>query len=387
MTLSFLNFPIGPYTASLWTVLIWVAVLIATILINKLIKRGLKKYLKRPHLKIKGTRITLLRLLNQVLYFAAFIVAFQAFRIENENISLREFLQFEIVPKVTNGEFHLSMMDVISIIIVFTVSRFLINVFRVYIDRRFKDNADFDEGTHYVYVQLARYVVYTLAVIISIQFMFSNLSVLLAGSAAIFAALALGLQGMFRDVVSGIVLLFEGTIKIGDVVRFVTPVNGKEVLARVLKINVRTSKVVTRDGITLIIPNSILTQDQVENLSYNEELTRFHIDLLVAYDQDVELVKKLLKQAAMGHPEVKKTEPLMVRVINFGEFAFKVELLFWAENTFTSEFYTSDIRFEIIRLFRQYGVNFPYPQQIIQHSKGEAQYLDKNIINPKETNE
>src|SRR5690606_26202265 len=134
------------------------------------------------------------------------------------------------------------------------------------------------------------YIIYTFAVILSLQFLFSDLSVLLAGSAAVFAALALGLQGMFRDMVSGIVLLFEGTIKVGDIVRFTSPVSGEEIVSRVLKINVRTAKVETRDGNTLIIPNSIL------NWTFNQGPTRFHITLRIAYGSDTELVKKLLKQ-------------------------------------------------------------------------------------------
>src|SRR5690554_3638805 len=311
----FLEFNIGPYKASFWIVFIWIIILLSTIIINRFIKRLLKRYLKRPNIKIKGTRITLLRVLNQLLYLAAFFIGFQAFGLENENISIREFLSYDIIPKMTDSEFHLSMIDVITIIFVFAVSRFLINVFTIYIDRRFTDSKDFDEGTRFVYVQLAKYIIYTFAVILSLQFLFSDLSVLLAGSAAVFAALALGLQGMFRDMDSGIVLLFEGTIKVGDIVRLFSPVTGEEIIARVLKINVRTAKVETRDGNTLIIPNSLLTQDQIENWTFSPGHTRFHITMRIAYGEDTELVKKLLKQAALSHPEVSKKKPVTVRIL------------------------------------------------------------------------
>lgn len=367
--MSFFEFSIGPYKASLWIILIWLATFASTIIINKAIKRLLNRYLKKPNIKIKGTRITLLRVLNQLLYLAAFVGGFQAFRLENKVISIREFLSYDIVPKMTNSEFHLSMMDVLTIIFIFAISRFLINVFTIYIDRRFTDSKDFDEGTRFVYVQLAKYIVYTFAVILSLQFLFADLSVLLAGSAAVFAALALGLQGMFRDMVSGIVLLFEGTIKVGDIVRLFSPVTGEEIIARVLKINVRTAKVETRDGNTLIIPNSLLTQDQIENWTFSPGHTRFHITMRIAYGEDTELVKKLLKQAALSHPEVSKKKPVTVRILNFGEYALEMELLFWAKQKWYAEYYKSEIRFEIDRLFKQNGIKIPFPQRTIHMSE------------------
>src|SRR5690554_382797 len=374
----FLDFTIGTYKASFLVVLIWIATIVVTIIFNRFIKRILSRYLKKPNIKIKVTRITLLRVLNQVLYLAAFVVGFQAFRLENENISIRELLSYDIVPKMADGKFHLSMMDVITIIFVFALSRFIINIFKIYIDRRFTGNKDFDEGTRFVYIQLAKYIIYTFATIISLQFLFSDLSVLLAGSAAVFAALALGLQGMFRDLVSGIVLLFEGTVKVGDIVRFTSPVTGEDIISRVLKIHVRTAKVETRDGNTLIIPNSLLTQDKIENWTFNQGPTRFHINMRIAYGTDTELVKKILKQAVLSHPEVKKTKKASVRIINFGEYALEMGVVFWAEEKWFSDYYMSEIRFEIDRLFREHGIKIPFPQRTIHMSQEDRPNYGKS---------
>ena len=364
----FFEFPVGPYTASFWVLVIWIFIFIATLFLSRIIQRLLKRYLKRPNLKIKGTRITLLRLLNQIIYISAFVLAFQAFRIENDEISLKTFLEHDIIPKV--GSFHLSFMDVITIIIVFSVSRFLVNVFRLYIERRFKDSEDFDEGSRFVYVQLAKYIVYTFSVIISLQVLFENLSFLLTGSAVFLGALGFGVQNIFKDMVSGVILLFEGTIKVGDIIRVIQPSTSEEMIARVLKINVRTTKIETRDGNTLIIPNATLTQDHVENWSFGSDLTRFNIKVGVAYGSDTELVRKLLKQAAMSHPEVKKTEPIIVRMNDFGNNALEMELFFWADQTWEVELHKSEIRFEIDRLFRQHGITIPFPQRTIHMPEG-----------------
>ena len=370
----FLEFQVGPYTASFGVVLVWLLVVLFTIVIHKLIQKHLKRYLKRAKLEIKGTRITLLRILNQLLYVVAFIVAFQAFRIKNDKISLSEFMSYNIIPEF-NG-FTLSFLDVIIIIIIFTASRFVINIFRLYIANRFKDNPDFDEGTRYVYVQLAKYIIYTIALVISLQVVGFDLSILLAGSAALLIGFGFGVQDIFRDMVSGLLLLFEGTIKVGDIIRVSNSNAGEPMVARVLKINVRTTKIESRDGNILIIPNSMLTQNQVENWSFGSDLTRFNIKVGVAYGSNTELVKELLKQATLSHPEVNKTQPIIVRLLDFGDNALQMEVLFWADQTWQVELHKSDIRFEIDRLFRQHGVEIPFPQRTL-HIPGNVYAVNK----------
>lgn len=378
MITLFLNFKVGPYDASFWVVAVWLIVLLVATILHRLIQKYLKKHLSITNLRIKGTQITTLRILNQLLYIFSFLVAFQAFRIENEQISIAEFLNYDIFrpnPDIENS-FSLSFMDILFIIIIFTASRFIINIFKIYIVQRFKDNPDFDEGTKFVYVQLAKYVIYTFAIVISLQTIGFNLSVLLAGSAALLVGFGFGVQDMFRDMMAGILLLFEGTIKVGDIIRVNNPNSSEPMVARVLKINVRTTKIESRDGNTLIIPNSMLTQNEVENWSFGSDLTRFHINVGVAYGSDTELVKKLLKQAALSHPEVKKTHPVLVRMIDFGDDALEMQLSFWADQTWQVELHKSDIRFEIDRLFRQHGVNIPFPQRTL-HIPQDVQTIVK----------
>jgi small-conductance mechanosensitive channel len=375
----FLSFKVGPYDASIWTILIWLAVVIFTVIIHRFIQRNLKRFIERAHLEIKGTKITGLRILNQLLYVFSFIVAFQAFRIDNDKISISDFVGHNFIgPIVVNDEksFAISFLDIIIIIIVFTVCRFIINLFRLYISRRFRDSPDFDEGTQYVYVQLAKYVIYTFAVIISLQVVGFDLTILLAGSAALLVGFGFGVQDIFRDMMSGLLLLFEGTIKVGDIIRVQNPNASEPMIARVLKINVRTTKIESRDGNTLIIPNSMLTQNEVENWSFGSELTRFHINVGVAYGSDTELVKELLKQAALAHPEVKKTKPVIVRLMNFGDNALEMQLSFWADQTWQVELHKSEIRFEIDRLFRQHGVDIPFPQRTL-HVPGPLKVGDE----------
>lgn len=375
-----MEFFVGPYKASFLVLMIWCMVVLFTFLLHKLLQRKLKRHLRKAAIEIQGTKITSLRILNQLLYVFSFIVAFQAFRIENETISLSEFVAHNIIGPINWGDnksFAISFLDVIIIIIVFTASKLMVNIFRLYIARRFRDNPDFDEGTQYVYVQLAKYIIYTFAIVTSMQVVSINLSVLLAGSAALLVGIGFGLQDIFRDMTSGLLLLFEGTIKVGDIIRIANPNANEPMVARVLKINVRTTKIESRDGNTLIIPNSILTQAMVENWSFGSDLTRFIIKVGVAYGSDTELVKTLLKQAALSHPEVNKSKPVIVRLIDFGDNALEMELLFWADQTWQVELHKSEIRFEIDRLFRQHNVRIPYPQRTL-HIPKEIRTAQRN---------
>ena len=104
-----------------------------------------------------------------------------------------------------------------------------------------------------------------------------------------------------------------------------------DLVVRIKKINIRTTQIQTWEGNVLVIPNTILTRDKVENWSHGSKLTRFIIHVTVAYGSNTELVKDLLKEAANGHPKVKKTHQVIVRLADFGENGLHMELIFWAD--------------------------------------------------------
>jgi small-conductance mechanosensitive channel len=136
--------------------------------------------------------------------------------------------------------------------------------------------------------------------------------------------IGLGLQDVFKDMIAGVVLLVEGNLRVGDIVEIygTTKTNQKSstaIVAKILKISVRTTQIQTREGNVLIIPNTRLTQEQIENWSHGSELTRFTINVTVDFGSDIEQIKRLLIQAAMAHPKVKKSHPVIVRLANFGD--------------------------------------------------------------------
>jgi small-conductance mechanosensitive channel len=136
-------------------------------------------------------------------------------------------------------------------------------------------------------------------------------------------------------------------------------------VVRIKKINIRTTQIQTWEGNVLVIPNTILTRDKVENWSHGSKLTRFIINITVAYGSNTELVKDLLKEAANSHPKVKKTHQIIVRLSDFGDNGLHLELIFWADQHWDVQTYKSEIRFEIDRLFRKHNIRIPFPQRTL----------------------
>jgi small-conductance mechanosensitive channel len=217
-------------------------------------------------------------------------------------------------------------------------------------------------------MQVARYIIYIFSILLCFQILAIDLTLLLTGSAALLVGIGLGLQDVFKDMFAGVVLLFEGNIRIGDIVEINSIGNNGDkegIIAKIVKINVRTTEIQTRDGNMLIIPNTKLTQEQIANWSHGSELSRFKINISVDYGSDTELVQRLLKQAALAHPKVKNSHPISIILNNFGDSGLEMQLVFWADQSWDIAIYKSEIRFEIDRLFRENNIIIPYPKRSV----------------------
>ncbi|MFN4080530.1 MAG: mechanosensitive ion channel family protein [Saprospiraceae bacterium] len=225
-----------------------------------------------------------------------------------------------------------------------------------------RDNADL--GRRHSLLLLVRYVAWVIAILLIMQAIGIHLSVLLAGSAALLVGLGLGVQDIFRDIVSGIILLYEGTIEVGDVLE----IEGK--VGRVEDIKLRTSKICTREGIFIIMPNYKFISENVINWShYKERPARFSVSVGVSFDADEEQVRQALIECAVAHPDViKKPAKLMpfARIIDFAESRIVFELFFWVNRKFQVENTCSDIRYAILKKFREQGIIIPFPQRDVR---------------------
>jgi small-conductance mechanosensitive channel len=183
-----------------------------------------------------------------------------------------------------------------------------------------------------------------------------KVTVLVAGSAALLVGVGLGLQQTFNDIISGIILLSERSIKIDDILE----IDGD--ILKIQEIGLRTSKGLNRDEISIIIPNSLITTNKVINWSHQSKQTRFKINIGVAYGSDVELITKVLKESAWEHPEVTDKNLIDVRFLDFGDSCLQFQVIFFSENIFRIERVKSDIRRVINRKFIEHNITIPFPQ-------------------------
>ncbi len=355
-------FQLGPYNVCLLNILIIGGLMVTAFILRRMIQRSLKRYLSEANIRLEGRRVTYLKIFSQSVYALGVYLAILSFSINNQEVSFKEFLDYKFID---TKKIKISFENVLLVVVIIFGAKVAINFVQLFLQRRFRNSDKYDKGTEYVYMQVAKYVIYTLAFFFCLSAMDVEPSIFLGGSAALLVGLGLGLQDVFKDMFSGFVLLFEGSIRVGDVIELYDGKSSEAIVAKILRINVRTTQIETRDGNVLIVPNAKLTQEYIENWSHGSHLSRFRIHVTVHYGSDTQMVSDLLIQAAMSHPKVKKTEPVQVRMVDFAENGLLMELIFWADQSWDINQYKSEIRFEIDRLFRHYGISVPYPQREI----------------------
>ncbi len=341
-------------------------ILLAGFIARKIITRNFNATLRKTKIDLQGKRLSGHVLVKQIVNFFTFLFCILTFQINNPDLSFSAFLETPLfnIPSI---DIKPKVMHIFILVVLFFLSKISINLVSVYLDRLAHRKKELDEGSKYIYLQLARYFIYIVAIFIFLKSLQIELTVLFTGVAGLFIAFAFGLQDLFKDLVSGFVLLFEGAIRVGDIIEIKEGSGAEPLVAKVLRINLRTTKIETRDSNIYIIPNSRLTHEYVENWNFGSSLTRFRIPVRIAFGSDTELAKKLLIQAALSHPKVKKNEDILVRLLNFGESGLELDLLFYADQNWRIEIVKSEIRFEIDRLFREYDITIPYPQRVVHH--------------------
>jgi len=287
------------------------------------------------------------RMVQYIVYAVSILFIIRAF---NVNYTLFSFTAGDLPH-----EFKIS--NIVVAVIILLVARLVAWILTQLVLYRYYVNRKINVGSQYAINQLLKYVIYVIAALWAIDHLGVQMTVLWGGAAALLVGIGLGLQQTFNDLISGIILLFERSVEVGDVIE----VNG--LVGSVKKIGLRTSLVETRDYITVVVPNSKLIVDNVINWSHYDSKARFHIAIGVAYGSDTAKVKKLLLEVARENIYVLKRPGPFIRFKNFGDSSLDFELHFWTRNFIVIEDIKSDMRFEIDRLFRENEVEIPFPQR------------------------
>lgn len=210
---------------------------------------------------------------------------------------------------------------------------------------------------------LLKYFIWIVSFIVILQSLGVNTTALLFGSSALLIGLGLGLQNIFKDLVSGLFLLFEGTMQVGDIIE------ADGVIGRIVDINLRSSELLTREDVKIIIPNSRFVTDKIVNWSHNGDQVRFEVKVGLAYGTDVEAAISILQEVLDENKRVLNKPQSFVRFSNFGESSLDFELIFWSKETFAINNLKSDLRRAVYLKLKENGMAIPFPQRDI-HIKG-----------------
>lgn len=256
------------------------------------------------------------------------------------------------------GGFTLTPAKLLGVIIVLVTARVFLYFLKTLWLGGKRKNDHSASGRKSLYL-IVKYLVWVLAVSVIIARLGFDITFIVASSAALLVGLGFGLQNIFSDLVSGLFILFERKVRIGDVMEV------DNIVGRIESIHLRTTVLQTRDGYNIIIPNHKFITENVINWSHQSDKRRFYVEVGVSYNSDTELVTKLLHQAATEQTELLQDEihKPFVRLKDFADSALLFQLYFWTNDVFPVEHIKSRLRFRIFRLFKENGVTIPFPQR------------------------
>ncbi len=216
---------------------------------------------------------------------------------------------------------------------------------------------DIDPGIKGSIERFSRYLILFFGLFISLSSIGVNLNTLTAVGGVLLLGIGFGLQNITQNFVSGIIILLERPIKKGDIVK-VGATSG-----RVLDIKARSTLILTRDDVVIIVPNSSFISEPVINDSFSGDKLRLSVDVSVAYETDIDKVTDVLMAVALRHDRVLKTPPPTVILKSFGESGLMFELRIWTNELWFSDIILSDLRCDIVKRFRDRQVTIPFPQR------------------------
>lgn len=269
---------------------------------------------------------------------------------------MEEILNILKEPYQITENVSVSIMDILILATVLIIASLLLTLVRKLMSRKMPRD---DKKKFKVVFGYARWLIYVLIMLITFHSLGVNVTGVFAASAALLIGIGLALQTFFQDIISGVFILVDQTVHVGDIIE----IEGK--IGKVDEIKLRTTRATTSDNKVLVIPNHLYLTNSLYNWTQNGVMTRESVTVGVAYGSDVQLVKKLLLQAASNQPEVLDTPEPGVLFMDFGDSALIFKVVFTLTDSFNARFPQSSIRFEIDRLFREHGIKIPFPQRDI----------------------
>lgn len=260
----------------------------------------------------------------------------------------------------TRISLYRAALVVVVVVAVFVVARLSSSGVR----RLFRRISRLDAAEQLLGEKIVGIVVWIVCILVGVDILGIDLTALTVFSGAFGLAVGFGLQKTFGNLLAGIILLMDRSVKPGDVIAVNDGISNT--VGQVKKIGMRAVSVTTRDRKEYLIPNENLMINQVENWSYSSRDVRVKVPVNVAYGTDIELAERLMLEAARQVPRVLDDPAASVWLLAFGENAIQFEVQIWINDP---EEGIGNVRSDLLkrmwRLFRENGVQIPYPQRDI----------------------
>lgn len=291
--------------------------------------------------------------------------------------SVKEFIfsvqEIFTTPLFNLGAKPISIWTIIYLILLFALLVFASGKLRKWLTHTLLAKSSLDVGIRQSIGTITRYIILTIGFVVIMQTAGIDLSAVTILAGALGVGIGFGLQNITNNFVSGLIILFERPIKVGDRIE-VGLVSGE-----VVKISARATTILTNDNIAIIVPNSEFISSKVINWSHNDNNVRFKIPVDVAYGSDVHLVEKLLLEVAEEDSDVLKNPPPAVRFLEFGDNGLHFELRAWSSTLMQRPGkLISQLNFAVYHKFAKNNIDIPFPQRDLHIKSGTLNINNKS---------
>ena len=268
-------------------------------------------------------------------------------------------------PLVSVGPAVISIAVVLKSLFLFWVLFIIASRVTSFLQERLATTTDIDPSLSFALTRFLKFFLFTLGVLITLDTAGVKLSTLTIFGGALGLGLGFGLQNIANNLVSGIMLLLDRSIKQGDVITV------GDSYGWVVKLHARYIVVRTRDGVEKLIPNANLIASEITNWTHSDRAVRLHVKVGVSYKSDPFKVRELLLHVADNHERVLKYPQPNVLFVNFGDSSLDFELRLWINDPQEGiENVRSAMRFEIWKVFKENGIEIPFPQRDLHIRSG-----------------
>lgn len=268
-------------------------------------------------------------------------------------------------PLFSIGQSHITLFGVAGFVLLLLLVLLTERLFRRFVLQRMLQHTQLDASLRFGIERITGYLYIALGIYISLQIVGIDLSSLAVLAGALGVGLGFGLQNIFSNFMSGLIILAERPIAIGDRVEV------GSVAGQVSRISLRSTTVVTNDNISIIVPNSQFISEKVINWSHGDPKVQFRLPVGVAYGTDTDQLKAALLAVAAENPKVLTDPAPRVYFLGFGDSSLDFELGIWTREMVRSpRQLRSDLNFAIERKLRKVGIEIPFPQRDLHVRSG-----------------